>query len=166
MRISAAPPKSKQIPNDHPVEVRVISVRADDELGEKLVKIYKENPSPYVSGPTTLKKLANELAKGTRFFLVSNGEGDIVGARAFEPDTKRLVGSVTDFPFRGKGYQFSAAAIVRKSLAEEGFREFHGEIMKDNTRQVRTLIAQGWKIRPHPTKPHIICGILRVDDEI
>ena len=143
----------------------MIPVPADDALGKKLVKIYKDNPSPYASGPTNLKKLAIELAKGTRFFLVLNAAGDIVGARAFEPGTKRLVASVTDFPFRGKGYQFSAAAIVRKRLAAEGFREFHGEIMKDNTRQIRTMIAQGWEIRPHPAKPHIICGILRVDDE-
>jgi hypothetical protein len=164
-RISAAPPTTKAIPTDRPVYVDVIPVTTADSLGEQLVKIYTDNPSPYVSGPTSLKKLTHELAEGTRYFLVRNAEGQAVGARAFETGTKRIVGSVTDFPFRGRGYQFSASRIMREQLAAEGFREFKGEVMRENTRQIRKLLAEGWEIETHPGKPHLVRCTMRLDEE-
>jgi hypothetical protein len=162
-RIAAAPPASKVIPRDLPVEVKVISVAAPDALGRQLVDIYARNPAPYVYGPTDLEMLIRDLDKGIRYFLVLNSEGAAVGVRAFEPETKLLISSVTDFPFRGRGYQFAAAATVKKILAAEGFRLFRCAVMRDNTRQIRVLVAQGWETEPHPSKPHLKRGTLRVD---
>jgi len=145
--------------------VDVIPVTTTDALGDQLVRIYADNPSPFVSGPTNLRMLAHAIDKGIRYYLVVNGDGETVGARAFESDTQRLVGSVTDFPHRGKGYQISAAAIVRRRLAEEGFNVFHCEVLRNNERQLRKMAAQGWEMTPHATKPDILCGVLRVNVE-
>lgn len=164
-RISTVSKVERSVPVNRPVQVDVIPVTRTDALGDQLVKIYADNPSPFVSGPTNLRMLARGFEKGVRYYLVVNGDGETVGARAFESDTKRLVGSVTDFPHRGKGYQINAAAIVRKRLAEEGFNVFHCEVMRDNERQLRKMASQGWEMKPHATKSDILCGVLRVNDE-
>ena len=162
--MAAAPPLSKAISADSRVEVEVVPVSAADSLGEQLVEIYAHNPSPFSSGgPSSLEQLARRMDKGIRHFLVVNGQGETVGARAFDPKKKLFINTVTDFACRGKGYQLSAGVKLRKLLIEEGYREFRCNVMRSNTRILRALVAAGWKLEPHPDNPDLIRGTLRVD---
>ena len=161
-RIAAAPPPGKAIPTDR-VEVEVIPVTAADSLGKRLVEIYSNNPSPYVSGPTSLERLARHLGRGIRYFLLVNGKGETVGSRAFDPESKMFISSVTDFACRGKGYQISAGVKLRKLLVAEGYRSFRAAVMRSNTRMLRNMVAAGWDMVPDQDNPDVIQGTLRVD---
>ena len=163
-RIAVAPSLDKAIPSER-VEVEVIPVTAADSLGERLVEIYANNPSPYVTGPTSLERLTRRLDRGIRHFLLVNSQGQTVGVRAFDPETKMFINSVTDFAFRGQGYQMSAGVELRKLLIAEGYREFRAAVMRDNTRMQRNMAAAGWEMAPDPDNPEVILGILRVDAE-
>ena len=83
--------------------MRVIPVTADAALQGRLVSIYADNPSPYVHGPSSIERLRANMARGIRYFLVTNSDGDYVGARAFDPETLLLQNTVTDYKHRGTG---------------------------------------------------------------
>jgi hypothetical protein len=161
-RIAAAPALGKPVPTDNTVEVEVISVTSADSLGEKLVDIYARNPSPFVTGPTSLEKLTRRIDRGVRHFLVLNGQGEAVAVTAFDTKNKMFCNSVTDFAYRGKGYQFTADIKLQKLLIDEGYREFCGFVMRRNTRMRRALEAAGWKMEPDPDNPDLFRGRLRV----
>ena len=161
-RIAAAPALGKPLLADNTVEVEVVPVTDADSLGEKLVEIYARNPSPFVTGPTSLKKLTRRMARGVRHFLVLNGQGEAVGVTAFDTKNKMFCNSVTDFAFRGKGYQFTADIKLQKLLIDEGYREFCGFVMRKNTRMRRALASAGWKMEPDPDNPELFRGRLRV----
>lgn len=164
-RIAAAPRIDKAIPTDCPVEVDVISVNTTDSLGEQLVNIYAENPSPFVTGPKSLEQLKRRIDDGFRHFLVINAEGETIGVTAFNTNNNMLCNSVTQFAFRGKGYQLNADIKLRKLLAEEGVREFCNAVFSKNTRMRRALEAAGWDMQPDPDNPDLFLGRLRVGDD-
>ena len=145
-------------------QVSVVPVEETDELGEALVDIYRRNPSPFVSGPRTLEELNDRMRRGIRHYLVANEEGVFVGARCFDPKKQMLFNSVTDFPYRGRGYQMSASIAHRAKLIEEGFREFRGAVLKSNTRMQRALEAAGWELTEDPNNPNLLRTKFRVED--
>ena len=164
-RIAAEPPISKAIKTNENVEVELVFVDATDSLKADLVDMYRRNPSPFVVGPKTLKELKHDLDKGFKFYLVRNSDGETVGARAFDPNLSMLIGTVTDFTARGKGYQLHAGKMLRKRLAREGVKEFRAVVIRTNTRIQRAMIAEGWTLEPHPSKPEMLRGTLIADGQ-
>lgn len=162
-RIAAQPPVSKKIERKENVEVSLISVEATDALGEELVDIYVRNPSPYVVGPKTTSDLQRDLDKGFRFFLVKNAAEETVGVRGFDPNLKQAIATVTDFHQRGKGYQVYAGILMRRLLSKEGVDEFRGVVVRSNTRIQRAMLAEGWTLEPHPTKPEMLLAKIKGD---
>lgn len=160
----AAPRPNKPIDLDNLPVVKVVPVESGREHGSALVDLYARNPSPFVNGPTTMARLEQKLADGMRYFLVLNENDDVVGARAFDPAKQLLMSTVTEFRFRGRGYQAAAGYKVYSLLAEEGYREFRSAFLRSNTRIRRSLIARGWTIEPDPDNPDLLRGVYRLDD--
>ena len=162
-RILTAPSASRPVTgHGPPPQVEVVPVTGRDAVGQQLVDIYVRNPSPFVSGPSTLDELAEALAVGVRYFLVCNAVGVAVGVRGFDPRSRRLLSAVTDFPYRGQGYHLVGAAKVREMLAREGHREFRTAVLRSNTRMQRSMTAAGWQLSPDPANPKLLRGTLFV----
>ncbi|RLA39587.1 MAG: hypothetical protein DRR42_27010 [Gammaproteobacteria bacterium] len=164
-RIAAEPPISKAINTNEKVQVKLIFVDATESLKSDLVDMYRRNPSPFVVGPKTRKELQRDLDKGFKYYLVRNSSGKTVGARAFDPKLSMLIGTVTDFDARGRGYQLHAGKMLRERLANEGVKEFRAVVIRTNTRIQRAMIAEGWKLEPHPSKPEMLRGTLVAGDD-
>lgn len=163
IRIANSPSLSDLVPSDELVDVEVIPVGSDEKLQEKLIAMYKDNPSPYVHGPKVVEQLQEKLVQGIQYFLIANCDGEFVGARAFDPSRKTLQNSVTDFRHRGNGYQLASGPKIRKILAKAGHTEFFVTVLRTNIRVQRTLRAAGWKMEPHPDDSDLVRGTLRLD---
>ena len=159
-RIITAPPESSIVPTAVLPDVSLIPVTQTDALGATLVEMYAANPSPFVSGPTGLEELERSLNRGIRYFLVANDRREIVGARAFDPQLKLLQSIVTDYRFRGHGYQLGAGKVLIGLLAKEGHEELRVAVYRGNTRMLRTLAAEGWQLKADPANPALIVGTL------
>ena len=162
-RMLVAPALSKSIDIDNLPVVKLVPVTTDSTDKARLISVYAANPSPFVNGPKTMERLEQKLNDGLKYFLILNEADEVVGARAFNPATKLLMSTVTDFRFRGKGYQAAAGFEVVSVLADEGFREFRSAILKSNTRTQRSLEARGWTMEPDPENPDLLRGVYRVD---
>jgi hypothetical protein len=160
LRIAKEPPVSQAIVDKGPVDIRLVPVESTDALGEELVGLYRRNPSPFVVGPKTIADLQSDLDNDIRYFLVRNGEGETVGARGFDGKLQLTVGTVTDFPARGMGYQVYAGIKLRKLLACEGINEVRAIVVRSNTRMQRAMLAAGWKLAPHPRKHEMLLGTI------
>ena len=159
-RISSAPDMKTTVSMDDKVSVDLVPIQSNKTLQERLVSMYADNPSPFVFGPMTNAALEEDLERGIRYFLVTNDDGEYVGARAFDPNTKLLQSTVTDFRHRGHGYQVSAGHDLMMMLAEEGYAEVRANVMSSNTRMQRVMIARGWKMSPDAENPELIRGVL------
>jgi len=147
---------------DDKVSVGLVPVQSNKALQERLVSMYADNPSPYVSGPKTNEALEEYLDRGVRYFLITNDDGEYVGARAFDPNTKLLQSTVTDFRHRGHGYQVSAGYDLMMMLADEGYTEIRANVLSSNTRIQRAMIARGWKMSPDAENPELIRGVMNL----
>ena len=162
-QIAIAPSLGDRVPSDALADVELIPVESDESLQGILIAMYSDNPSPFVIAPKSAENLQEYLGSGIQFFLIVNGEKEYVGARAFNPSTKMLLGSVTDYRHRGKGYQLAAGIKLRNFLAKEGHTEFHALVLCTNTRMQRNMHAAGWEMEPDPDNPDMIRGTLRLD---
>lgn len=163
-RIFSAPDMKATVPMDDKVDVDLVPVQSNKALQERLVLMYADNPSPYVFGPKSKEDLEKNLDRGVRYFLVTNSDGEYVGARAFDPNTKLLQSTVTDFRHRGHGYQVSAGFELMMMLADEGNTEVRANVMISNTRIQRAMIARGWKMSPDAENPELIRGVLNLKE--
>ena len=159
-RIVTAPPESSTVPASRLPDVSIIPVTQTDALGVKLVEMYARNPSPFVSGPASIEKLELSLSQGMRYFLFTNERGELIGARAFDPGKKLLQSIVTDYPFRGQGYQLSAGKKLIRHLVDEGHKELRAVVFRSNTRMLRTMAAEGWQLKADPDNPDLIQGTI------
>ncbi len=165
-RIVAAPPESSIVPTGSLPDVNLIPVTQTDMLGRKLVEMYARNPSPFVSGPAGIDALEFSMTQGVRYFLVANDRGEMVGARAFDPDKKLLLSIVTDYRFRGRGYQLSAGKKLIRHLAEEGHKELRTAVFRGNSRMLRTMAAEGWHLEADPYNPDLIQGTITLSNAL
>lgn len=163
-RIFFAPGMSTNVPMDDRVHVDLVPVQSDKALQERLVSMYVDNPSPYVFGPSTNEILQEHLERGIRYFLVTNSDGEYVGARAFNPNTKLFLSTLTDFRHRGYGYQVSASFELMMMLADEGIIEVRSNVLSSNTRMQRAMIARGWKMSPDADNPELIRGVMNLQE--
>jgi len=158
-----APSLGDKVPSETLVGVEVIPVVSDESLQKILVAMYADNPSPFVLGPKSTKRLRQKLDGGIQYVLVRNNKGEFVGARAFDSSKKMLQNTVTDYRHRGKGYQLAAGLKLMKLLASEGHTEFHALVLRTNTRIQRTMQAAGWELEPDPDNPNMIRGTRRMN---
>jgi len=147
---------------DDKVGVDLVPVKSNKPLQERLVSMYADNPSPYVTGPKTNEALEEDLNRGVRYFLITNDDGEYIGARAFDPNTKLLQSTVTDFRLRGHGYQVSAGYDLMMMLADEGYTEIRANVWSSNTRIQRAMIALGWRLSPDAENPELIRGVMNL----
>ena len=159
-QISSAPDMKSTVSMDDMPSVDLVPVLSNKALQERLVSMYVDNPSPYVFGPRTIEALEEHLDRGVRYFLVTKDDGEYVGARAFDPNTKLSQSTVTDFRHRGHGYQVSAAHVLMIMLAGEGYTEIRANVMSSNTRMLRAMIARGYEMSPDAENPKLIRGVL------
>ena len=165
LRIGASPPREKPVPRNHLPSVTLVKVTASDTSdAARLVDMYARNPSPFLSGPTTHEALEKALLKGIEYYLVLNEAGNAVAAQAFNPKTSQSFQSLTDFSFRGRGYQISATSTFAALKAREGYRELWGNVMRSNTRQQRAFESQGWELMAHPEHEDLIRVRLTLKD--
>jgi hypothetical protein len=160
-RIAAEPDLDRSVPMNDVVDVNIIPVPADDAaLREALVRMYADNPSPYLHGPKTMEKFRECSSRGVRYFLFANNDGEYVCARSYDPRTGLLQNAVTDFNHRGKGYQVGAGFAVMKLLYDEGNREVKTTLMRSNSRMQRLMISRGWTIEDDKNNPDLLRGTL------
>lgn len=160
-RIVMAPPAGNEITAVAEVAVDLIPIGDDEFLRANVVRIYSENPSPFVHGSKTLEALRTSMEKGLRFFLIANREGELVGVRAFNPAKNRLQSTVTEYRHRGKGYQLAAGKKLMDLLYSEGHTEFHSIVLRSNTRIQRTMAVAGWKMEPDPKNPELLKCVIK-----
>lgn len=165
-RIVTAPPESSVVSTGSLSDVDLIPVTQIDTLGRKLVEMYANNPSPFVSGPASIDKLELSMSQGVRYYLVANDRGEFVGARAFDPDKKLLLSRVTDYRYRGRGYQLSASKKMFRHLIKEGHKEIYTAVYRDNSRMLRTMAAEGWRLEADPDNPDLIRGTIKLSSEL
>jgi hypothetical protein len=151
------------VPTDELPDVELIPVLSDKLLQDRLVALYRRNPSPYVHGPKSIKQLQEALDGGIRYFLVRNNDGEYVGARAFDPTKNMIQNAVSDYRHRQKGYYLASGLELRRLLASEGGTEVQSNVMRSNVRVQRTLRAAGWTLKPHPNNPDLIRATIRLD---
>ena len=163
-RIASEPTIDRSVPMNDVVDVEIVPVPHDDvALREELVRMYADNPSPYLHGPKTMETFLNCSNRGVRYFLFANADGEYVCARSYDPSTGLLQNAVTDFNHRGKGYQVGAGFAVMKLLHDEGKHEVRTTLLKSNTRMQRLMIARGWKIEEDKNNPDLLRGTLDLD---
>ncbi len=163
-RIAREPAIDRAVPMNDVVDVDIVPVPHDDPaLRLELVRMYADNPSPYVHGPKTMEKFLECSGRGTRYFLFANSDGEYVCARSYDPVTGLLQNAITDFNHRGKGYQMGAGFAVMRLLYDEGLREVRTTLLKSNSRMQRLMIARGWKIEDDRNNPDLLRGTLDLD---
>jgi hypothetical protein len=162
-RIAAEPSLDRAVPMNDVVDVDIVPVTSDPALREELVRMYADNPSPYLHGPKTMETFRECTERGTRYFLFSNADGEYVCARSYDPTTGLLQGAVTDFKHRGKGYQVSAGFAIMKLLHDEGMSEVKTTLLKSNSRMQRLMISRGWVIEQDSGNTDLLRGTLDLD---
>ena len=163
-RISTEPDLNQSVPMNDVVDVKIVPVPAGDEsLRQELVRMYADNPSPYLNGPKTMEKFLQCSSRGVRYFLFANSDGEYVCARSYDSATGLLQNAVTDFNHRGKGYQVAAGFSVMKLLYDEGLREVKTTVLKSNSRMQRLMMARGWEIEDDEKNPDLLRGTLSLD---
>ena len=163
-RISTEPDLNRSVPMNDVVHVDIVPVPPGDRaLREELVRMYADNPSPYLHGPKSMEKFLECTGRGVRYFLFANSDGEYVCARSYDPNTGLLQNAVTDFNHRGKGYQVGAGFAVMKLLYDEGLHEVKTTLLKSNSRMQRLMIARGWTIEDDDKNPDLLRGTLNLD---
>ncbi len=124
--------------------VTIILVRDSDEHKTKLLKLFRNNPSPLVLTPWNMKYLEIELRKGVEYYLITNSMDELVGVLGYKPEEKMPGRLIIEYDHRGRGFGISAMKELEKIKHGEGIQEFWGQIYKDNVRMLNLMLSLGY----------------------
>jgi RimJ/RimL family protein N-acetyltransferase len=126
-------------------EVEVMPVEEEKEI-KFVINLYYKNPSPMMFIPWKKEIFDERISDGVKFYLIYNGNSQLVGATGFDQKRNMFVSSIIDSKQRKKGYGKSMYLKLMDLKKKQGIHEFRAQIFKRNIRAKNMLLSIGFEI--------------------
>jgi RimJ/RimL family protein N-acetyltransferase len=119
---------------------------------QELLALFGDNPSPLNASPRTVRQLDAAMDRGTRYWLVRDGEGRVMGGLGLETWRSMVVHVTVDATFRSRGLGLAMVQELHRWMRAEGYGEVRAQVLRANARALSLFLSLGYRPLERPPR--------------